>query len=101
MTKPLIFAIDIDGTICDEESPDYKDREPLPGAIEYLNNLKQAGHYIILHTGRHILHAPTTYEWLARYLVPYDHIVFNKPVADYYIDNREIKFKKWDSVHLD
>ena len=48
------ICIDLDGVICNlkkgEES--YEDLKPMAGSVEKINQLKNSGHYIIIHTAR-------------------------------------------------
>jgi len=106
------LAIDIDGTICSfrKEGQTYADVEPLPGAIEKLQQFKKNGHYIILLTARHMKttggnvglvvarQGKTLLDWLARHNIPYDEIWFGKPQADVYIDDNGFRFQSWDEI---
>jgi ribonucleotide monophosphatase NagD (HAD superfamily) len=92
-----VISIDIDGTICTIE-PDYSQCRLIPGAIEAIRKIKQSGYTIFLYTGRHINHFGVTTKWLIENGVPYDHIVFGKPPARYYIDDRAIQFRNWEEV---
>jgi capsule biosynthesis phosphatase len=110
--KKYRFCIDLDGTICHIKNPNqnYIDIEPLPGAIEFLNELKSNGHYIIIYTARNMLtyqdslgkiianQAPVVIEWLKKYQIPYDELLFGKPFADYYIDDKSVEFKTWEKI---
>lgn len=105
-------CIDVDGTICitKAEHESYADVVPIPGAIETIKKLKEAGHYIIIATARGM----KTYEsnlgkivanqstilvnWLDKHDIPYDEIWFGKPLADYYIDDKGFKFTDWKNV---
>ena len=99
--KKMRICIDLDGVICELKSPDreYKDLKPLPGAVEKINNLKKNGHYIIIHTARHMKTCDgnvskilkklgkVTLDWLDQYGILYDEISFGKPWAQVYIDD--------------
>ncbi len=50
MTKPLIIAIDFDGTIVEHEFPDIG--SPVPGAIKWMKIFQAAGAKLILWTMR-------------------------------------------------
>ena len=105
-------CIDLDGVICRLRDPgqDYADLEPVPGAIEKLRELKDAGHYIILCTARHMKtcggnvgqviarQGPATLDWLRRHGVTYDEIHFGKPHADVYIDDNALRFESWATI---
>ena len=103
------ICIDLDGTICETrlEGQSYKTVKPLPGAVETLQRLKKEGHYLIIATARHMetcngslglilaKQGKITFEWLDKYHIPYDEIWFQKPLAQYYIDDRAFKFENW------
>ena len=69
-----------------------------------MRNLKDQGHYLIIHTGRHMRTCngdvtkviekigKITEEWLEKWNVPYDELVFGKPYADIYIDDLGVEF---------
>ena len=43
----------------------------------------------------------TTLDWLAKYDIPYDEIMFGKPWADIYIDDNAFRFTDWDKIASD
>ncbi len=106
------ICIDIDGTICElrREGQTYAEVLPLPGAVEKLKCLKQAGHYLILQTARHMAtcqgnvglvlarQGRTLFEWLEWHGVPYDEIWFGKPQADVYVDDNAVRFESWTAI---
>lgn len=109
------ICIDIDGVLCELRRPEqsYGDLEPVPGAIEKLKSFKQAGHYLILCTARHMAtcnsnigmavarQGRTLFEWLARHQIPYDEIWFGKPHADVYLDDNGFRFTNWNEIDPD
>ena len=106
------IVVDLDGTICPikQDGQSYADLKPLPQAIERLNQLKEAGHYIIIQTARNMRTqqgnlgkvmqniGKITLDWLAKYEVPYDEIYFGKPNGHVYLDDRAFRFESWDSI---
>lgn len=106
------ICIDLDGVICTIKGQfeTYEDVQLMPGAIESLDNMKKNGYYIIINTARHmkstesnlgLLNArvvETTLRWLRDKKVPYDEIYFGKPWADFYIDDKAIKFNSWNEI---
>ena len=108
----LRIVIDLDGVICTlkKEGESYSEVAPLPGAIEKLKQLKKDGHYIIIHTARHMLTTENnmglinkkigkiTLDWLEKYQIPYDEIYFGKPYGKVYIDDSAIVFKSWSQI---
>lgn len=106
------FCFDLDNTLCElkQEGQSYSQLDPKPGAVRYLQKLAQKGHYIIIYTARHMatcggnlgritaLQAPTTIAWLAKHQIPYDELLFGKPLADYYIDDKAIAFTDFSTL---
>jgi capsule biosynthesis phosphatase len=109
------ICIDLDGVVCDLRRPEqtYADLDPLPGAAEHLRSLRAAGHYVILHTARHMKTCDgnvgkvvarqglVTLQWLDDHGIEYDEIHFGKPHADVYIDDNAFRFDGWDAVAAD
>lgn len=85
------ICIDLDQTLCVHDG-DYATAEPIPGAKQALSSLRNGGWIVVLHTARHFNNWQVTVEWLARNELEYDQIVFGKPPARYYIDDRAILF---------
>lgn len=106
------ISIDVDGVLCELRRPDqsYADLQPLPGAVAKMQRLKQAGHYLILCTARHMAtcnsnvglvvarQGKTLLDWLAKHEIPYDELWFGKPHADVYIDDNAYRFTAWNEV---
>ena len=98
------FCFDLDNTlVTSPEIPnDYSSVKPIYKNIEYLQYLKNAGHYIIIYTARRMrTHnsniglilkdiSKITYESLEKFNIPYDEIYFGKPHAHFYIDDLAI-----------
>ncbi len=109
------ICIDLDGVICQLKKTEetYNDLFPVDGAIEKIKSLKKEGHYIIIYTARRMkTHSAntakviadigkTTLDWLAKYEIPYDEIMFGKPWADIYIDDNAFRFTSWDEISSD
>jgi capsule biosynthesis phosphatase len=106
------ICIDLDGVICQlkKEGETYENLLPVDGAPESLKELKDAGHYIIINTARHMKTCQgnlglvtarislVTLNWLEKYQIPYDEIYFGKPHADVYIDDNAYRFTSWDEI---
>ena len=100
------IVFDLDGVICELKKPSesYSDVSPKKKVIQKMRNLKDQGHYLIIHTGRHMRTCngdvtkviekigKITEEWLEKWNVPYDELVFGKPYADIYIDDLGVEF---------
>lgn len=109
------ICIDLDGVICElrGENENYKDLNPIDGAINKINKLKREGHYIIIYTARRMkTHKANqgkiiadigkiTLDWLEKYDIPYDEIYFGKPWADIYIDDNAFRFENWNNISDD
>ena len=89
------ICFDIDGTICmPAQGTDYTVAFPVLGVVKRIRELKQAGHWIVLYTARG---SGTGTDWgivterqLREWAVPYDELVFGKPYADVYVDDRAV-----------
>ena len=106
------ICIDLDGVVGHLKSDiqTYADIKPIPGAVEKLQALRKAGHYIILLTARHMKtcqgnvgiviakQGKITLDWLERHGIEYDEIHFGKPHADIYIDDNALRFESWDKI---
>ena len=66
--------------------------------LDALKTLQARGFSIYLHTGRHINNARVTQAWLDRFEGPHDLVVFGKPPARIYLDDRGMRFTNWDDV---
>jgi hypothetical protein len=85
--KPAqIVSVDIDNTIF-KKIADYSKSKLRPGAQKALRKIRKAGYVVVLYTGRHFLQAEVTERRLKKLRIPYDHIVYGKPPACFYIDN--------------
>src|SRR4051794_20649486 len=97
MPKTLCF--DLDGTLCSNTFGAYESAEPLPWAIARVNALGLAGHRIVILTARGsasgIDWGERTRAQLRRWGVRYDELVFGKPSADVYIDDRALHTTAW------
>jgi hypothetical protein len=92
-------CIDLDYTLCACETGSYADAIPLDGAVEAVADLRRQGWLVVIHTARHFNHWRTTQDWLARHGFEYDQIVFGKPPARFYVDDRAIRFEgDWHAV---
>ena len=102
--EKLRFCFDLDNTLVTFPTipNDYSSVKPIPKMIALANQLKKAGHEIVIHTARRMkTHghnlgkvvrdiANVTINTLEDFGIPYDELVFGKPHADIYIDDRAI-----------
>ncbi len=93
------LCFDLDGTLCTNTFGEYESAEPLPAAIERVNDLAAAGHRIIILTARGtatgIDWSEVTRDQLDRWGVVYEELHFGKPSADVYVDDRAVHTDAW------
>ena len=99
--KKKRFCFDLDNTLVTYPviKNDYTSVKPKDKNIDILRNLKNNGHYIIIHTARRMKTfngnvdkvrkdvEDITIDTLKKYDIPYDELHFGKPYADLYIDD--------------
>lgn len=87
------FVFDIDGTICSIEK-DYRKAKPIYENINIVNKLYKLGHTVWFYTGRGTgtgnRWSRITKKQLGTWGVKYHKILFQKPVADFYIDDKAV-----------
>jgi capsule biosynthesis phosphatase len=103
-----MLVVDIDGTLCEikSASQSYAELKPHQPIIEKLREYQAKGYRILLFTSRNMKTyssnlglinkhtAPVLFEWLAKWDVPYDEILFGKPWPrnkGFYIDDRAVR----------
>ena len=98
------FCFDLDNTLVTSPSihGDYASCRPIESVIQYVQTLHASGHYIIIHTARRMrTHGGNvgcvvadvgalTIQQLKHFCIPYHELVFGKPFADFYIDDRSV-----------
>jgi hydroxymethylpyrimidine pyrophosphatase-like HAD family hydrolase len=94
------IVIDIDGTLCTEDTPDMTQRQPYVDRIAKLNAMYDDGHEIVIFTSRgmnssrddqqasDLKYRIFTENQLKAWGVKYTALFFGKPNADLYIDNK-------------
>jgi capsule biosynthesis phosphatase len=106
------IVFDLDGVICELKNPSetYSDVLPKSDVIEKMQELKNDGHYLIIQTARHMRTCKgdvsqvikkvgkITEDWLKKWKVPYDELIFGKPYADMYIDDLAVEFSTKDGL---
>jgi len=102
--QTLRICFDLDNTLVTYPSipNDYSSVKPITKNIDLLHHLKKNGHEIIIYTARRMLThksnvgkvikdiALVTINTLEKFGIPYDELIFGKPIADIYIDDRAI-----------
>jgi len=98
----LTYVFDLDNTLVTYpvEHGDYSSVKPIIKMINLLKKLKENGHYIIIYTARRMkTHGGKvgavikdigriTLDTLDKFEIPYDELIFGKPLGDIYIDDR-------------
>jgi carbamoyl-phosphate synthase large subunit len=96
--KNKTYCIDIDGTLCTEMC-EYKDAKPIVKVIKKINELYYNNNKIILFTARGYTSKKDwrelTEKQLKEWNVKYNELIFGKPFADYYIDNKAKDILDW------
>jgi len=88
------YCIDIDGTLCSQESNDYSLALPFEDRIEAVNRLFEEGHEIVLFTARG---SKSGLDWkevteaqVRSWGLRHHELILGKPHADFYIDDKAI-----------
>lgn len=101
--KKMRYCIDIDGTIC-TQTPDsliipYNEAIPFKDVIDRINKLYDDGNYIIIFTARGSTSGVDWKDFTIKQLdgwgVKYNELLFNKPNADVFIDDKAINIDDW------
>jgi len=93
------LIIDMDGTICTEEKTYSRClAKPKEDVVESINKLYDDGHTIIIYSARTWMEYEMTVAWLKNYGVKFHQLIMGKPIGDYWIDDRAIKFENWAEV---
>lgn len=91
----MIYIIDIDHTICDNINSDYPNSTPYKDRIKKVNDLYDAGNYIIYWTARGgnsgIDWSELTEKQLKIWGCKYHELNMNKPKYDVWVDDKS----KW------
>lgn len=121
MYRDMTFIFDIDGTICPIKQKDerYEDLIPYKEILDKLNEYHKNGARIVLFTSRNMNSyggniglinkntAKILLEWLDKWEIPYDEIVYGKPWPGhkgFYVDDRSVRpdeFLKYSPDELD
>lgn len=108
MYKEMTMVFDIDGTICPIKGKDerYEDLVPYPSIVNKLREYHDGGARIVLFTSRNMnsfggnigminkVTAKILMEWLEKWEIPYDEIVYGKPWPGhfgFYVDDRSVR----------
>ena len=110
------LIVDLDGTLTQANTSDYKNVLPREDVIEQLRQYKSNGFEIVIATARNMrtyegnvgkinIHTlPVITEWLDKHSVPYDEVLVGKPWCGhegFYIDDRSIRPSEFASMTLE
>lgn len=104
IVSPKRICFDLDSTLVSPPSVkgDYSTCNPIQKNIDLCNYLRRMNHYIIIHTARRMrTHngnvgavvkdiGKVTIQCLEQFGVMYDELIFGKPYADVYIDDKAV-----------
>ena len=114
LRKPTMrVCFDLDNTLVTYPvvPGDYSTVKPIPQMIALARQLHEEGHTIIIHTARRmtthkhnvgaVIHdiGEQTMRTLREFGIPYDELLFGKPIADIYIDDRSVNPYR-DSIRM-
>lgn len=95
----MIYAVDIDGVLCNDTLGDYENSIADKRVIDKVNNLYDEGHTIKIFTARG---SGTGLDWkeftikqLDGWGVKYHELILGKPHMDVLIDDKAINIKDW------
>ena len=95
----MIYAIDIDGLLCNETLGDYENAVPDMDSIKMVNQLYESDNIIKIFTGRG---SATGIDWrefthaqLTKWGVKYHELILGKPVCDIIVDDKAISLQEW------
>lgn len=108
MEQSLTFIIDVDGTLCPikQKSERYEDLIPHTQVVDKIRRYHADGAKIILFSARNMNSydgnmglinkhtAKTMLDWLEKWQIPYDEILFGKPWPGhngFYVDDRTVR----------
>lgn len=105
------YCFDLDDTICIHNNRDYPNAVPVSGVIDKIRDIRNTDpeSEIVIHTARGMgsckgdvrlaeeRNRAVIEEWLEKYGVPYDEIIFGKPLADVYVDDKALSVCEFES----
>ena len=101
----VTYVFDVDDTICRHKNRDYANAEPIVPDIDKIRELRENGCTIVLYTARGQVSCKGDISlieernrdiletWLKRHDVPYDKLLFGKPLGDFYVDDKAVNLE--------
>lgn len=107
----MIIAVDFDGTLHTGAYPSIGDMRP--GAREYMQKLKEDGHFLILWTCREGQVLIDAINWMLEQGIPFDRVNDHEPknkamyggttrkiAADLYVDDKQVMgLPTWEEIY--
>lgn len=105
LNNGIVLLFDIDDTICIHKNRDYENAMPMLDVIAKINALHNQGYVIKLYTSRGMnscrgnvkkadrRNRRILEKWLQKHNVCYDELIFGKPLADLYVDDKAMSVK--------
>ena len=94
------LIIDLDGTICEEKNFFEKSSAKVNiNAKKIIDKLKLEGNTIIIYSARPWNQYEMTKKWLFKNKIKFDQLLLGKPIGDYWIDDRAIKYTDWKKIY--
>lgn len=109
----IIF--DLDDTICHTENRDYANAFPIAGIISRINYFREVfpSASIVIHTSRGMAscngdvalaekrNRPIIERWLKEHSIKADEIIFGKPLADIYVDDKAMSAAEFERATIE
>lgn len=94
----MIYAFDLDGTLCSKSGRSYSEAVPFSARVEHVNALKADGHEILIFTarGQHsgVDYSDLTQKQLQSWGLQFDYLL-PKPSFDVLIDDKAISSESY------
>lgn len=106
-------VFDLDDTISVHKNRDYENAQPIPETIERMRALKAAGWEICIYSarGQHSCNGDIALiekrnrsvveKWLSKQNVPFDELLFGKPLGDLYVDDKGMSLEAFLSAPVE
>lgn len=93
--KLIWVGVDLDGTLASPlwtpDNPTSEIGDPIPSAIEKVQELVAHGYKVIVHTSRPWTDYQVIEQWLIHYGIPFKEIQCGKPLYAAYVDDRAVR----------
>jgi hypothetical protein len=96
------LCFDLDNTICLTQGTEYSESTPIISMVDLVNLLYNQGHYVVIFTARGSKSQSDfrelTENQLKNWGVSYHELLFGKPYADIFVDDRAITAASFHNV---